>query len=283
MSSVVQLRAGREARRAAQRHYENFPVASLLLPRRLRTPVALLYSFARRADDIADEGCLDPSQRLERLTQLREQLDLVRAEQPCGDASIDALGLAVMQYRLPWQPLYDLLSAFTQDVTVDRYASFADLADYCRRSANPVGRLLLHLFDAVDDTNFANSDSVCTALQLLNFAQDLDADFHQRGRIYIPLDEMARFGVDESHFQQRRSDPAMRALMTLQCGRAAALLERGAALGRALPGRLGLEIRATIAGGRRIAAKLQCRQAVFSCPRLSAADWLAVTWSAFRT
>lgn len=283
MSSVAQLRAGRQARRATHAHYENFPVASLLLPQRMRTPIALIYSFARRADDIADEGSLKASQRLEQLTQLRQQLDLARAGQPCGDPSIDALGRAVTQHRLPWQPLYDLLSAFSQDVTVNRYASFADLADYCRRSANPVGRLLLHLFDAADDINLAHSDAVCTALQLLNFAQDLDSDFQQRGRIYVPLDEMARFNVDESHFQQRRSDRAMRALVMLQCDRAVALLERGAALGRVLPGRLGLEIRATIAGGRRIAAKLQRRQDIFSRPRLNTVDWLAVTWSAFRT
>lgn len=283
MTSVAHQRAGREALQLAQRHYENFPVASLLLPRRFRAPVALLYNFARRADDIADEGDLSADERLEQLAQLRRQLDLARAAEPCTDSTITALARVMGDFQLPWQSLYDLLSAFTQDVTVSRYASFEQLADYCTRSANPVGRLLLHLYGAADKQSIAASDAVCTALQLLNFIQDLESDFRVRGRIYIPMDEMIRFGVNESDFRQRRNDRPMRELIDLQLRRALALLEQGAPLGRALPGRLGLELRAIVAGGRRIGVKLQHRENVYTRPRLHAGDWLTVLWSAFRS
>lgn len=280
MSSAVDDYAERQALALARQHYENFPVASILLPRRYRAPVALLYSFARRADDLADEGARSVAQRLAELAALRRQLDLARAGRPCDDRAIAALAQVMHEFALPWDALHDLLSAFTQDVTVARYSSFEELADYCARSANPVGRLLLHLYGAASPRNLDDSDAVCTALQLINFLQDLESDYRLRGRIYVPLDEMARFGVDEAHFRQRRSDEPMHSLCAFQLQRAAGLLEAGAPLGRVLPGRLGLELRAIVAGGRRTVAKLRRRRDVFTRPRLHAGDWLAVTWAA---
>lgn len=282
MSSVAHQRAGRRALRSARRHYENFPVASVLLPRHMRTPVALIYAFARRADDIADEGTRSDHDRLQALDELRSCLDLARRGQTCGDDLIDALAVAMAEHDLPWQALYDLLSAFAQDVTVSRYTDYDELADYCRRSANPVGRLLLHLYDAADAHNVHASDAICTALQLLNFLQDFEQDYRLRGRIYIPMDEMERFGIDESWIQQRRTGPALDGLMMLQRQRATALLEQGAPLGKALPGRLGLELRAIVAGGRRIARKLEHRTDPYVRPHLHAGDWITVCWSALR-
>lgn len=282
MTSVAHQRAERQALRSARRHYENFPVASLLLPRRMRAPVALIYAFARHADDIADEGIRQDQERLRELEQLRQRLDLARSGQASDDPLIDALAETMHRHALPWQALYDLLSAFSQDVTVTRYASYQELADYCRRSANPVGRLLLKLYDADDDDNLRASDAVCTALQLLNFLQDLDQDYRLRGRIYIPMDEMARCGVDETWIAQRRRGPALDTLLNLQRQRAVALLQQGAPLGHALAGRPGLELRAIMAGGHRIAAKLARRADPYSRPRLHAGDWARIAWSALR-
>lgn len=282
MNSLAQQTAERAARRSAHRHYENFPVASWLLPRRLRTPVALLYAFARRADDIADEGDAAPTERLQQLEEMESALDRARTGLACNDPGIGALAVVMNAYQLPWQALYDLLSAFRQDVEVTRYADFAALADYCRRSANPVGALLLHLYGAATPGNLERSDAICTALQLLNFLQDLDADLQQRGRIYLPQDEMTRFGVCESDLRQRRTTPAVQQLLALQLERAASLLAEGAPLTRALPGRAGLELRAIVAGGRRIRDKLHARPNPYQRPRLHAGDWLAVFWSALR-
>lgn len=282
MNSVTHQTAEREARRTARNHYENFPVASMLLPRRFRTPVALIYAFARRADDIADEGPLTVEQRLQQLQQMGANLDRARTGSPTDDPGIDALADAVARFDLPWQPLYDLLSAFEQDVTVCRYADYIALSDYCRRSANPIGRLLLHLYGAAEERNLRASDALCTALQLLNFIQDIDSDYHLRGRIYIPQEEMARFEVDEEVFALRTCDDKLRDLLKLQVRRAAALLDQGAPLAHRLPGRLGLELRAIVAAARRIQRKLWLRRDCFQRPTLHTGDWLAVAWSALR-
>ncbi|HZM44466.1 MAG TPA: squalene synthase HpnC [Burkholderiales bacterium] len=237
-------------------HYENFPVASLLLPSRFRDPVALVYRFAREADDFADEGDDAPETRLARLAAYRSQLVTIG----CGITPADPLfkGIAgiVREHNLPLPLFADLLDAFSQDVVKNRYASFSEVLDYCRLSANPVGRLLLHLFGRATPENLAASDSVCSALQLVNFWQDVELDY-AKGRIYLPQDEMQRYGVTERHIQERRCDGAWRALIAFQIGRARAMLRAGDPLGRALPGRIGLEIRATVEGGLRILEKLE--------------------------
>jgi phytoene synthase len=173
-----------------------------------------------------------------------------------GDPLFNGIAHIVREHKLPLPLFEDLLDAFSQDVTKSRYADFFELLDYCRRSANPIGRLLLHLFDRATPENLAASDSICSALQLVNFWQDVEIDY-AKGRVYLPQDEMQRYGVTERHLVERRCDDAWRALIGFQIGRARAMLERGAPLGRALPGRIGLEIRATVHGGLRVLEKLE--------------------------
>jgi squalene synthase HpnC len=227
-------------------HYENFPVASWLLPASLRGPVETIYRFARTADDIADEGDVPPQERLRRLEDCRRQL----AQPGTPEARL------IREHGLPGQLFRDLLDAFAQDVTKTRYADYAELLDYCRRSANPVGRLLLHLFKRTSETDLAQSDAVCTALQLTNFWQDVALDY-AKGRIYLPQNEMARHAVTEQRIAQGVCDDAWRALMRFEVRRTRELMLSGAPLGRSLPGRLGLEIRATVQGGLRILEKIE--------------------------
>lgn len=251
-------------------HYENFPVASLLLPAALREPVSVIYRFARTADDFADEGDDPPALRLAKLEEYRSKL----LAQDRADPLFRDVSRIIREHSLPPQLFADLLDAFSQDVTKTRYADFAELLDYCRRSANPVGRLLLHLFKRTTDSELERSDAVCTALQLINFWQDVDIDY-AKGRIYLPQDEMSAHGVGERHLAEKRCDAAWRALMAFQVSRARDLMLKGAPLGRALPGRVGLEIRATVQGGLRILEKIErAGYDVFRRrPVLGALDW----------
>jgi phytoene synthase len=258
----------------AVNHYENFPVASFLLPVRWRPAVALIYRFAREADDFADEGDAPPAARLAELGRFAEQLRRIERGAAPDIAWFSALADVISAHRLPIALFHDLLSAFSQDVTTHRYADFAAVLDYCRRSANPVGRLLLHLFGHASAENLARSDAICSGLQLVNFWQDVEID-HAKGRIYLPGDEMAREGVTEQHIGERRCDDAWRRLLRFQVARARAMLLDGAPLGGALPGRIGLEIRATVQGGLRILEKIEsARYDVFRRrPVLRWHDW----------
>ena len=250
-------------------HYENFPVASLLLPARLREPVEIIYRFARRADDFADEGDDPPDARLEKLDAFRRQLDA-----PSEPLFHDVRKI-VLEHGLPLQLFRDLLDAFAQDVTCKRYGDYAAVLDYCRRSANPVGRLLLHLFKRTAERDFLRSDAICTALQLINFWQDVDVDYAKDRRVYLPQDDMARFGVTEAHLSEKRSDRSFQALLAFQVDRTRALMLQGKPLGGDLPGRIGLEIRATVQGGLRILQKIEAAgYDVFRRrPVLRAWDW----------
>jgi phytoene synthase len=268
-------------------HYENFPVASLLLPAPLRPAVAAIYSFARTADDFADEGDLPPAERLGLLDAYRAELDRIECGATTDHPVFLRLRPVIAAHALPLQPFRDLLDAFAQDVVKDRYATFAELLDYCRRSADPVGRLLLQLFGAATPANLRRSDAICTALQLINHWQDVGIDLDKgqsgsRGRIYLPQDEMARFDVTEDHLRSRRASADFRALMAFQVERARALMLEGAPLGRDLPGRIGLEIRAIVAGGLRILAKIEAAgYDVFDRrPVLGALDWPRILWKA---
>ncbi|MDJ0862715.1 MAG: squalene synthase HpnC [Gammaproteobacteria bacterium] len=275
--------AYRHCRRLAHSHYENFPVASLLLPRAVRAPVAVIYAFARTADDFADEGSLPPEERLARLRTFGEGLDAAISGSPVGDPVLVATADIIRRHRLPAKLFHDLLTAFRMDVTKLRYADFAEVLGYCRYSANPVGRLILHLTAQASSENLSGADAVCSGLQLVNFLQDLSQDYDENGRIYLPEDEMIRFGVDESHIRDRRTDKAMRELFRHQVLRARELLITGAPLGARLRGRLGLEIRAIIAGGLQTADKLAALdEDVFARPRLSTADRLGLLWHAWR-
>lgn len=265
-------------------HYENFPVASLLLPAPLRPAVAAIYSFARTADDFADEGDLPPAERLRQLDAYRAELDRIERGEPTGHPVFLRLRPHIEAHGLPLQLFRDLLDAFAQDVVKDRYASFAELLDYCRRSADPVGRLLLHLFGAATPANLHRSDAICSALQLINHWQDVGIDLGKghNGRIYLPQDDMNRFNVTENDLRCRRASADFRALMGFQVERARALMLEGAPLGRALPGRIGLEIRAIVAGGLRILAKIEAAgYDVFNNrPVLGPFDWPRILWKA---
>ena len=253
-------------------HYENFPVASLLLPAPLREPIEIIYRFARSADDFADEGD-DPAEvRLRRLNDYRRQLAEPR------EPLLRDVSKIIREHELPVQLFTDLLDAFSQDVTKKRYASFAEVMAYCRRSANPVGRLLLHLFKRTSDSDFRDSDAICSALQLVNFWQDVELDWVKDNRVYLPQDEMARFGVTEQHLSRKTCDDAWRSLMKFQIDRARSLMLSGTGLGKTLPGRVGLEIRATIQGGLRILEKIErAGYDVFRHrPTLRAFDWSVV-------
>jgi squalene synthase HpnC len=232
-------------------HYENFPVASLLLPRQYRRPVALIYRFAREADDFADEGDIPDQVRLEKLDRFRQELRRIEDGRPAGIPWFDSLAQLIREHDLPIAAFHDLLSAFSQDVTKKRYAGYPEVLDYCSRSANPVGRLLLTLYGAATPQNLVFSDAICSSLQLINFLQDVAID-HRMGRIYLPQDEMAAFGITEQQIARGESDGRWKALMAFQIGRTRELLHSGAALGRILEGRIGLEMRMIIAGGDRI-------------------------------
>jgi len=264
-------------------HYENFPVASVLLPTRLREPVAAIYAFARSADDFADEGDLPPAERLAQLDAYRRELDAIAAGTPTAHPIFLRLRPVVTAHALPLQLFHDLLDAFSQDVVKTRYADYAELLDYCRRSADPVGRLLLHLFGAATPENLRQSDAVCSALQLINHWQDVGLDATKPvPRIYLPQDEMARFDVTDDSVCRRVASADFLRLMRSQVDRARALMLEGAPLGRQLPGRIGLEIRAIVAGGLRILEKIEAvGYDVFNRrPVLGTFDWPRVMWRA---
>ena len=230
-------------------HYENFPVASWVGPPALRFAIAAIYGFARGADDIADEGVAAPASRLAGLDRYAAMLDRIEAADEIPDEPpFAALAIAIRRHRLPMSLFRDLLSAFRQDVLKTRYADAAELLDYCRRSANPIGRLLMHLYGVDDEAELARADAICTGLQLANFWQDVAIDW-RKGRVYLPVEDMARFGVAEQHIATRRADDRWRRLMAFEAERARELLQSGRPLARALPLRARLELRMVVAGG----------------------------------
>ena len=262
-------------------HYENFPVASLLCPPALRVPIAAIYHFARTADDLADEGTISPAQRLADLACYRAQLqlaadnrtavsaaaasptlslsDVAPAFDPRWALQFQSLQRTLVLWNLPLSLLNDLLDAFTQDVEMTRdgatYADEAVLYRYCQRSANPIGRLLLHLYGVKDAQSLAHSDAICTALQLINFWQDASVDI-PRGRYYFSDALCARHGVSLAMLQTLRSTPATRALLRECVEAARALMHSGIPLVHRLPGRTGWELRLVVQGGLRILDKI---------------------------
>jgi len=275
-------------------HYENFPVASLLLPRHLRQPVAAIYRFARSADDIADEGDVPAELRLAQLQTYEAALTDIAAGRPVRAELapiFEPLRVEHERIGLPLAPCHALLSAFMQDVHQTRYATYADLLDYCRRSANPVGQLMLFLFDALTPGHLAMSDAICTALQLTYHWQyvAIDAAKGVNSRIYLPQDELALCGYSErdilSGAGMRRELLRWAEFMAFQTARVRALFDAGAAL----PGllgrqswRIGQELRLTVAGGRRILDKIDAAHGnVFTRrPKLSWHDWLQLLLTA---
>jgi len=250
-------------RRRPVEHYENFPVASWLCPPRLRRPIAALYWFARTADDIADEGIATEGNRLAELDAYQNDLSAcLSGNSGSGrwDGVFAALGTARVEFALPEQPLFDLIAAFRQDVekTRDRagYRDREELLDYCRRSANPVGRLMLHLYEISSAKAIAQSDAICTALQLANFWQDLSVDL-PRGRYYLSATDAVRHGMDPAAPQTWAAHPSMPALVRELCEWTEALMRCGAPLVHAVPGRAGWELRLVVQGGLRILRRIE--------------------------
>jgi squalene synthase HpnC len=265
-------------------HYENFPVASVLCPPRLRPAIVAIYRFARTADDIADEGPSDAEERLRLLAQYRRDLAaLFRGEPRSGhwEAVFVPLAAALKHHALPWQPLDDLLDAFMQDTRNPLYSNREQLLDYCRRSANPVGRLLLHLYGVNDAVSLQQSDDICSALQLINFWQDISVDL-PKGRCYVPLDDAQRHGVHPSTLTQPALAPQADRLVAELCAWARQLMHRGAPLARRIPGRAGWELRLVVAGGLRILDKIQAMNHGSARRRLTLgkADAPALVWLA---
>jgi phytoene synthase len=266
----------------AQRHYENFPVASRLLPRRARPHIAAVYAFARIADDFADEGTRSPAARFALLddwqARLHKAVETPRSEDDSDAAAIfHALGDSIRQCDLDVQLFDDLLSAFRQDVTVRRYETWDELFDYCRRSANPVGRLVLRVNGYRDERLDACSDAVCTALQLTNFWQDLEVDL-KKDRLYVPLAEVRAAGADIEDLRRFRLTPEWRRAMEAAGARTRALFAAGRPVADSVRGRLRWELRATWLGGMRILDRLAAAgYDVFTArPKLGAFDAVVI-------
>lgn len=261
-------------------HYENFPVGSLALPRHLRKPIHAIYTFARTADDIADEGNASQEQRLYQLSLIKQDIDAISQDQaPQTPLIQNLLNEAITPHQLPLQPFYDLLDAFSQDVIKKRYANFGELIDYARRSANPIGRLMLHLYGTTDERSIAQSDGICTALQLINFWQDVAIDW-QKNRVYLPQDDLQKFGVTEQQIANATHNHAFQKLMSHECERTFKILRAGSPLGRTLSGRLGLEVRMIVLGGQTILQKLDnCQYNIFqNRPQLNWQDWIKIIY-----
>lgn len=285
-------------------HYENFPVASQLLPARMRPHIAAIYAFARTADDFADEPGIPDSERLRLLDDWQCRLNAVVAphdrglsslprhrgqtpEHPRGltpsaeDRIFRALGNTIREHNLPASLFEDLLSAFRQDVTTTRYRTWADVLEYCRRSANPVGRLVLRVAGFDNATLDAESDAVCTALQLTNFWQDFARDW-QHGRLYVPVEDRDAAGAKDEDLDATRLTPEWIAALRTVAGRTRALFAAGRPVCDAVSGRLRWELRLTWLGGSRILDRLEAANFdVFNNrPSLGAADAPALLWDA---
>ncbi|MCK4743749.1 MAG: squalene synthase HpnC [Sulfuriflexus sp.] len=254
-------------------HYENFPVASNLLPKHLRRPISAIYAFARTADDYADEGDMDDEQRIAALQSYLEKLESILSGKNASDPVFIALSDTISNFQLSAELFTDLLDAFRQDVHKTRYANFDEVLSYCRRSANPVGRLLLELVKINDSQSLQQSDLVCTALQLINFYQDIGQDYDESNRIYLAQDEMQVANISEQHLAKRLSDTSFKHFMTMQICRADNMLISGYPLCSKIGGRLGLELKLTIHAAHLVAEKMLTENDVFQRPRLNKRDW----------
>jgi squalene synthase HpnC len=265
-------------------HYENFPVASLLLPKHLRHPIEVIYAFARSADDFADEGDLSPNERLALLDDYLLELDSIKRGQTSTTPLFHELADVIAKHALPLQLFADLIEAFKQDVHKTRYANFAELMDYCRRSADPIGRLLLHLNKAATPQHVQWSDAICSSLQLINHWQDVAIDWqkNESGRVYLPQDELNNFGLSDADIElmHKGSAPSekWRELMRFQCNRARTMMISGQPLTYEMKGRFGAELRLIAAGGLRILDKIDAAHGdVFRYrPKLSKWDWMNI-------
>ncbi len=288
----------------AQQHYENFPVASWFLPKKIRQAISAIYAFARHADDIADDGSLTTKARYVRLRHWRELLNQIEKKQVLTEeywaitgfsradyAIFIALYDTIHRHHLPMTDFYLLLDAFTQDIEKKTYANFPEIIQYCRHSANPIGHLLLRLHGINNPRYFAYSDAICSALQLINFYQDIAQDYTQHQRIYLPQDEMQKWHITTDNIANLSLTYAMQGFMQQQFQRCQRLLQAGAPLGIVLSGRFALEIRIIIMAAARLLYHLQENPLLLlQAPRLTLKDkiWvitqaLQATWNKNRS
>jgi hydroxysqualene synthase len=247
-------------------HYENFPVASYFLPKRLRQPIALIYTFARKADDWADEGVHTPEERLVRLNQFWAELQKIEDDLPSTEPLFIALKHIIKTHRLPIALFFDLLTAFKQDVTQKTHQAMDSVLEYCQRSANPIGRLLLHLTEHVSDENVKASDALCTALQLINFLQDIQADSIVRGRCYLPQDELLALGISLQDIQEAKKSEHLNLFLKKQLLFIEELLKISAVLNKNIGGLFGFELCMIRASAEIIFEKLCTRKNAYTRP-----------------
>jgi squalene synthase HpnC len=245
----------KEAIKFASSHYENFPVISFLIPKELRKHVAIIYWFARTADDYADEGDFSEGERLEKLNNFEFRLKQLLKGEAEGNYEI-ALANTINEKKLTPENFYNLIKAFRQDVIKNRYKNFDEVINYCKNSANPVGRLILELFDIRNEDAIKYSDDICTALQLTNFLQDVSIDC-KKGRIYLPEDEMNMFGVTENMFEDKENNLKLKKLVKHNVDRVQKLFDNGKNLLPYLRGRLKVEIAWTVSGGEEILEQIR--------------------------
>lgn len=257
-------------------HYENFPVASFLISHEIRKDIAIVYWFARTADDLADEGDVSADERINKLNDFENELRMALQNQSQNKYFM-SLNQTIIKRNLTSQYFFDLLSAFKQDVVKKRYKDFNEILDYCRRSANPVGRIVLEINNIKDDGVNKLSDKICTALQLTNFYQDTSIDYH-KGRIYYPVDEMQIFNVDENMFKLQKNNSQISQLVKYQVDRTQLYYNEGKKILDHLNGRLKLEIKWTISGGEKILSKIRKNNFdVFQKrPKLNKIDYIAL-------
>ncbi len=270
----------------AQTHYENFPVASLLLTKNIRYPVSAVYAFARSADDFADEGDLSQAERLQLLTVFEQELNRIQEnlsafgpQTQSSNPIFIALEDVIKRFNVPIRLFYDLLQAFKQDISKTRYLNFAEILDYCRLSANPVGRILLYLNNSADEHNLNYSDAICSGLQLINFYQDIAQDLDENDRLYLPLDEMQVMNVKVSDLKQKINNQHTRELLAFQLQRARSLYCQGQPLCKRLSGRFAAEIGVIYHGGLQILHKLEHNtHNIYLRPRLTPYDKIKILW-----
>jgi len=262
-------------------HYENFPVVSLFIPKEFRKHIAVVYQFARQADDLADEGNLDKQIRLKNLEEFETKLTQCLSGKFEGEFWV-ALYNTIQSKNLTSQHFYDLLSAFKQDVVKKRYETYDELLDYCKRSANPVGRIILELFGIIDQKAFQYSDSVCTALQITNFLQDVSVDL-LKDRIYIPKVEWQKFDVDEKVFEFKKNNTNFKSLIKIQVEKTRAFFSEGWKLIPFLDKRIKKQIIMTILGGEKILSKIEKNgyNVLDNRPTLSKIDYMKIFLKAY--
>lgn len=262
---------------------ENFPVASLLIPKHLREAIMGLYQFARSLDDIADHASLTVAEKKEQIAVYENELNKIAQQQPTDNPLFQALNAVVKKHALPLAPLYHLLNTLKNDIDFVQPNRFEDLLAYCEGSANTIGDIFLHLFNAYSPALKQQSDGICTALQLIDCWQDISDDLTE-GRVYLPKADMQQYGVTQNQIAEKQFTAQWQQLMQQQLQRTHDLLLQGASLPLHLSGRIGWEIRLMVIAGFTLLHKLEKAHgnSFHHAPRLSAIDWLYVLWQSLR-